>query len=149
VGAKMSEYKDAPKEKFDVSKHGFVAWWNKKYNPSGEEAFIEPYLDLDPVDASGKRAVTNRAARASEWLKEYLDSMKESDLDFSDYAINNRDEYIQKGQALQQEWANGNWSPEDLIKAQEFGIGSSWSKDFFSTEKDPRLSDEQRAALQA
>lgn len=149
VGAKMSEYKDAPKEKFDISKHGFVAWWNKKYNPSGEEAFIEPYLDLDPVDASGKRAVTNRATRASVWLKEYLDSMKESDLDFSDYAINNRDEYIQKGQALQQEWANGNWNPEDLIKAQEFGIGSNWSKDFFSTEKDPRLSDEQRAALQA
>lgn len=147
VGTKMSEYKDPPKEKFDVNKHGFVAWWNKKYNPSGEEAFIEPYLELDPVGADGKRPVTNRAKKAAGWLNEYLESMADSDLDFSEYAINNLQDYLNRGRELATEWGNGNWNPEDLIKAQEYGIGSNFSKEFFSTEKDPRLSPEQRQAL--
>ena len=149
VGSKMAEVQDKPKEKFDLNKHGFVAWWNKKYNPSGEEAFIEPYLELDPVGADGKRATTNRVARAAKWMNEYIADMKNSDLDFSDYAINNLDEYIKRGDALAKEWENGNWTPDDLIKAQEYGIGSNWSKDFFSTEKDPRLTAEERQAQAA
>ncbi|MBR2247223.1 MAG: hypothetical protein IJ880_09395, partial [Bacilli bacterium] len=69
-------------------------------------------------------------------MNEYLDYMKDQDLDFSDYAINNVDDYIAKGQALAQEWGNGNWTPEDLIKAQEFGVLPEFSEGYFSTEED-------------
>jgi hypothetical protein len=42
-------------------------------------------LDKDPVGSNGKRAVDNRAKLAAGWVNEYLDWLKDRNLDFSTY----------------------------------------------------------------
>ena len=150
IGNKLQ---DAPKPetaKFDLDKHGFVAWWNKKYNPAGGKANIIPFLDKDPVGADGKRPINNRAKMAAGWMNEYLDWLKDQDLDYSNYdQFKDYDTYSAKGRALAQKWNDGVWNADDLIEGQAFGISKDFSEGFFTQDEKPYLTDAQREGITA
>ena len=150
IGNKL---KDAPKpetSKFDLDKHGFVAWWNKKYNPAGGKANIMPFLDKDPVGSDGKRPINNRAKMAAGWMNEYLDWLKDQDLDYSNYdQFKDYDTYSAKGKALAQKWNDGVWNADDLIEGQAFGISKDFSEGFFTQDEKPYLTDAQRESITA
>lgn len=145
IGNKLQ---DAPKpetSKFDLDKHGFVAWWNKKYNPAGGKANIIPFLDKDPVGADGKRPINNRAKMAAGWMNEYLDWLKDQDLDYSNYdQFKDYDTYSAKGRALAQKWNDGVWDADDLIEGQAFGISNDFSEGFFTQDEKPNLTEQQK-----
>ena len=150
IGKAMDIAKPAEDEKFDLSKHGFVAWWNQKYNPAGGSVNLKPFLDKDPVGADGKRPVSNRAKMAAGWMNEYLDWLKDKNLDYSKYEqFGDYDNYATKGRELAQKWNDGVWNTDDLIAGQAFGISNDFSEGFFSTEEDPNLTPEQREAKAA
>jgi hypothetical protein len=146
----MDAAKPAEDEKFDLSKHGFVAWWNQKYNPAGGLVNLKPFLDKDPVGTDGKRPVSNRAKMAAEWMNEYLDWLKDKNLDYSKYEqFGDYDNYAIKGRELAQKWNDGVWDSDDLIAGQAFGISNDFSEGFFTTEEDPDLTPKQREAKAA
>lgn len=150
IGKAMESSKPAEDEKFDLSKHGFVAWWNKKYNPAGGSVNLKPFLDKDPVGTDGKRSVSNRAKMAAGWMNEYLDWLKDKNFDYSKYdQFNDYDTYAAKGRELAQKWNDGVWDADDLIAGQAFGISNDFSEGFFTTEEDPNLTPEQREAKAA
>lgn len=150
VGNALQSVKPSEAEKFDLAKHGFVAWWNQKYNPTGGEVNLAPFLDKDPVDANGKRAVNNRAKMAAGWMNEYLDWLKDQDLDYSKYnQFKDYDTYSAKGRELAQKWNDGVWNADDLIQGQAFGISNDFSEGFFTTNEKPNLTQEQRDAAEA
>lgn len=150
IGNKLQ---DAPKPKttkFDLDKHGFVTWWNKKYNPAGGKANIMPFLDKDPVGADGKRPVKARAKMAAGWMNEYLNWLKDQDLDYSNYdQFKDYDTYSAKGKALAQKWNDGVWNADDLIEGQAFGISKDFSEGFFTQDEKPYLTDQQREDIAA
>jgi hypothetical protein len=140
---------EPPKEaqKFDLAKHGFVAWWNQKFNPAGGSVDLKPFLDKDPIGTDGKRPVSARAKMAAGWMTEYLDWLKDKDLDYSNYEnFKDYDTYAAKGNALAQKWNDDKWDADDLIEGQAFGISNDFSKGFFTTDEDPDLTPEQREA---
>lgn len=150
IGKAMESSKPAEDEKFDLSKHGFVAWWNQKYNPAGGSVNLKPFLDKDPIGTDGKRPVSNRAKMAAGWMNEYLDWLKDKNLDYSKYEqFGDYDTYSAKGRALAQKWNDGVWDADDLIEGQAFGISNDFSEGFFTTEEDPNLTPEQREAKNA
>lgn len=150
IGNKL---KDAPKpetSKFNLDKHGFVAWWNKKYNPAGGKVNLMPFLDKDPIGADGKRPINNRAKMAAGWMNEYLDWLKDQDLDYSNYdQFKDYDTYSARGKALAQKWNDGVWNADDLIEGQAFGISNDFSNGFFTQDEKPNLTDQQREAITA
>jgi hypothetical protein len=147
IGKAMESSKPAEDEKFDLAKHGFVAWWNQKYNPAGGEVDLKPFLDKDPVGIDGKRPVSARAKMAAGWMDEYLNWLKDKNLDYSKYEqFGDYDTYAAKGRELAQKWNDDNWDSDDLIQGQAFGISSDFSNGFFSTEENPNLTAEQREA---
>lgn len=150
IGKAMESSKPAEDEKFDLAKHGFVAWWNQKYNPAGGSVNLKPFLDKDPIGTDGKRPVSNRAKMAAGWMNEYLDWLKDKNLDYSKYdQFGDYDTYSAKGRALAQKWNDGVWDADDLIAGQAFGISNDFSEGFFTTEEDPNLTPEQREAKNA
>lgn len=150
IGKAMESSKPTEDEKFDLSKHGFVAWWNKKYNPAGEKPNLAPFLEKDPVGADGKRPVNNRAKMAAGWMNEYLDWLKDKNLDYSKYdQFNDYDTYSAKGRELAQKWNDGVWDADDLIAGQAFGISNDFSEGFFTQDEIPYLTDQQREDITA
>ena len=150
IGNKLKDIPKPETSKFDLSKHGFVAWWNKKYNPAGGEVNLTPFLDKDPVGTDGKRPVSNRAKMAAGWINEYLDWLKDQDLDYSNYdQFKDYDTYSAKGRELAQKWNDGIWNSDDLITGQAFGISNDFSNGFFTQDEKPNLTDQQREDIAA
>jgi hypothetical protein len=70
---KSYEENSDKKEAIDLNKHGFVAWWLNKYNPSGGSIDLTPYLEKDPYDSNtNKRSTINRTRSYGEDLSQYL-----------------------------------------------------------------------------
>ena len=150
IGNKLKDVPKPETSKFDLNKHGFVAWWNKKYNPAGGEVNLTPFLDKDPVGTDGKRPVSNRAKMAAGWMNEYLDWLKDQDLDYSNYdQFKDYDTYSAKGRELAQKWNDGIWDSDDLIAGQAFGISNDFSNGFFTQDEKPNLTDQQREEIAA
>lgn len=150
IGNKLKDIPKPETSKFDLDKHGFVAWWNKKYNPAGGKANIIPFLDKDPIGTDGKRPVNNRAKIAAGWMNEYLDWLKDQDLDYSNYdQFKDYDTYSAKGRALAQKWNDGVWDADDLIEGQAFGISKDFSEGFFTQDEKPYLTNAQKEAINA
>ena len=144
VGNALQSVQPSKAEKFDLDKHGFVTWWNQKYNPSGGKVNLAPFLDKDPIGTDGKRPVNNRAKMAAGWMNEYLSWLKDKDLDYSKYdQFKDYDTYSAKGRKLAQKWNDGVWNADDLIQGQAFGISNDFSEGFFTTNKDPYLTEAQ------
>ena len=145
IGNKLKDVPKPETTKFDLDKHGFATWWNKKYNPAGGKVNLIPFLDKDPVGADGKRPVNARAKMAAGWMNEYLDWLKDQDLDYSNYnQFKDYDTYSAKGRALAQKWNDGVWDADDLIEGQAFGISNDFSEGFFTQDEKPNLTDQQR-----
>lgn len=150
IGNKLQDTPKPKTSKFDLDKHGFVAWWNKKYNPAGGKVNLIPFLDKDPIGADGKRPINNRAKMAAGWMNEYLDWLKDQDLDYSNYdQFKDYDTYSAKGRALAQKWNDGVWNADDLIEGQAFGISKDFSEGFFTQDEKPYLTDAQREGITA
>ena len=109
---------------FDYAKNGFAAFWNNKYNPSGEQVDRKLYWALDK---DGQ--YTNRIAQTLTDLDEYL---KRDDLPddvranieayknkLQEYSANNKDFNVE-------EWKNG-----VQLAASRAGLGT-WNNGFFN-----------------
>lgn len=131
------------KEKFDLNKHGFVADWARRNNPAGGESDLTPYLNMDKYDeTSGKRGREERLKYLSDELQNYLNNFKD-DYDFEGTPYKSSEEYKQKLKDLITKMQNG-WSEEDMIAANQAGIGGNFYNTFFTEEKDPSLSEDQK-----
>ena len=138
---------DSKQEKFDISKHGFVNYWNKKNNKTGEKIDLKPYLDMDAYDKeTGKRARTNRLAYLSGELSSYLNSL-EDNYNWDGASYKSMDEYKQSLQNLLNHMSDGTWDNNDIIAANQAGIGGSFYNAFFTEDEIPNLSDEDREKL--
>lgn len=147
IGRALSPYEQEKKEKFDVSKHGFIAHWNNANNKSGEKMELRPFLDMDKYDAeTGKRARTNRLQYLQKQLQDYIAGL-EDNYDWKDASYKSMDEYKASLQNLLNHMSDGTWDNNDEIAANQAGIGGSFYNAFFTEDEHPNLSDEDRDKL--
>lgn len=136
--------KPKEKEKFSIGKHGFISDWQKRNSASGERIDLTPYLDMDAFDkTTGKRARTNRIAYLQNEIKNYLENLN-GDWDFEGTSFKDLNDYKAKLQILSDKLSDG-WSSDDMIAANQAGIGASFYNDFFTEDENPNLSKEQKA----
>ena len=136
--------KETPKnrEKFSISKHGFLADWQKRNGVSGEKMDLTPYLDMDKYDPeTKKRARTNRIAYLQQELSNYINNL-DGDYDFEGSAFKSLDDYKSKLQNLI-DHLNDGWSNSDMIAANQAGIGGSFYNYFFTEDENPGKTEEQ------
>lgn len=131
-------------DKFDLAKHGFVADWMKRNSPSGNRPDLKPYLDMDQV-VNGKRGRKNRLNYLADELQGYINSL-DGEYDFEGGSYKDMEDYKAKLGALLNHMRDGYWTNEDMILANQAGIGGDFYNMFFTEEEDPNLTDEQREA---
>lgn len=139
------EEKSKEKENFNIKKHGFVADWTRRNSASGEAIDIAPYLNMDPVDqTTGKRARTNRINYLREQINNYIQSLEGLDdkYNFEGTSFKDLNEYKTRLQSLSDKLSDG-WSEDDMIAANQAGIGASFYNGFFSEEENPNISKEE------
>ena len=133
------------KEKFSISKHGFLADWQKRNGSSGEKIDLTPYLDMDKYDPeTKKRARTNRIAYLQQELSNYINSL-DGDYDFEGSSFKSMDDYKAKLQRLIDNMIDG-WSNSDMIAANQAGIGGSFYNYFFTEDETPGMTTEEANA---
>ena len=133
------------KEKFSISKHGFLADWQKRNGSSGEKIDLTPYLDMDKYDPeTKKRARTNRIAYLQQELSNYINSL-DGDYDFEGSSFKSMDDYKAKLQSLIDNMNDG-WSNSDMIAANQAGIGGSFYNYFFTEDETPGMTTEEANA---
>ena len=149
VGKSTKKFADKKKdiEKFDLSKHGFISYWQHLNNPSGDAPDLKPYLDLDPYDeTTQKRVVNKRAIYLADQINNYLDQL--GDYNYEETSFKDRDTYIARLRNAANKLNNGVWNNEDLIALNQAGISGGFQNAFFSTEENPYLSDTDKARLE-
>lgn len=135
------------KSKFDVSKHGFVADWQSKNGVAGEKIDLKPYLDLDPYDpTTKKRGREKRLAYLSGQLQTYLDNFDYSGYNFEGSPYGSGEGYKAKLQELVDHMKDGQWTNDDMILANQAGIGGSFYDSFFTEDEISGKTEEQRKA---
>lgn len=135
------------KAKFDVSKHGFVADWQSKNGVAGEKISLQPYLDLDPYDpTTKKRSREKRLEYLSNQLQTYLDNFDYSGYNFDDTPYGSSEGYKAKLQELVNHMRDGQWTNDDMILANQAGIGGSFYDSFFTEDEVSGKTEEQRKA---
>ena len=136
------------KEKFNIGKHGFLSDWQKRNSPSGEEIDITPYLNLDDyeeqADGTKKRSRTNRIKYLQDQIKNYLDNLN-GEYDFEGSAYKDLDDYKAKLQILSDKLSDG-WTEDDMIAANQAGIGASFYNSFFTEDENPGMTAEEAKA---
>lgn len=132
------------KEKFDLTKHGFVRHWSDRNNPLGGSVDLNPYLNMDEYDkAIGKRDTSKRSAYLAEQLEEYLNNLQTDKYDFSATPYENEENYRKTISELITKLKDNNWGDDDTISANKAGISGSFYQNFFSTAKDPSKTKEE------
>lgn len=148
VGGGMQPYEEDSKKKesIDLNKHGFVAWWLNKYNPSGESIDLTPYLEKDPYDPNtNKRSTVNRIKSYSEDLSQYLNYIEQyKDYDWSNTTFKSYENFRNAITDLYTNLGN-EWDSGDKIRANQAGISSEFYNGFFSTKRNPTESPEETA----
>lgn len=109
--------KEQTSNAFDLSKHGFLAYWTRINNPAVDEA-------------TGKRGTTNRAAYLKEQIENYINNI--GDYDFSSTPFKDRNTYVSRLRAAAENLGNG-YNSEDVIALNQAGIGNEFLSKFFST----------------
>ena len=136
------------KEKFNIGKHGFLSDWQKRNSPFGEEIDITPYLNLDAyeeqADGTKKRSRTNRIKYLQDQIKNYLDNLN-GEYDFEGSAYKDLDDYKTKLQILSDKLSDG-WTEDDMIAANQAGIGASFYNSFFTEDENPGMTAEEAKA---
>ena len=133
------------KEKFNVSKHGFLADWQRRNNASGEKMDLKPYLDKDAYNPdTRKRARTNRLQYLSNEISEYLKNFKDDQYDYEGGTFENGEAYRQALLNLKAHMDDGEWSNDDMILANKAGIGGSFYNHFFTEDENPGMTDADR-----
>lgn len=147
IGRALSPYEQEKKEKFDISKHGFIAHWNNANNKSGEKMELRPFLDMDKYDAeTGKRARTNRLQYLQKQLQDYIAGL-EDNYNWEGASYKSMGDYKASLQNLLNHMSDGTWDNNDEIAANQAGIGGSFYNAFFTEDEHPNLSDEDRDKL--
>lgn len=140
----VKEEEKKGKEKFDISKHGFVADWQRRNSASGEQIDLAPYLDLDAYDPeTKKRSRQNRLQYLSKQIEDYLKNLS-GDYDFEGTPYKSMDEYKAKLTELLDHMSDNNWTNADMRAANQAGIGGSFYNNFFTEDENPNITDEQR-----
>lgn len=117
--------------RFDLSRHGFLANWTTMNNPAGGQLNLDPYLEKDSLDeTTGQRGTTNRANYLKEQIENYINNIE--DLDFSASPFKDRDTYISRLRAAADNLGNG-YNSEDVIALNQAGIGNEFLGKFFAT----------------
>lgn len=130
---------------FDFNKNGFQNYWVSKVNPAGGKTDINPYLELDPVGADGKRQKTNRLAYLTHELQTYAKYIDNGDFNFEGTPFKSKKEYLTKIQNAIANLSNG-WDSSDPASLQAVGITSDFYDYFLSDKANPVATPEEEAA---
>lgn len=130
---------------FDFNKNGFQNYWVSRVNPAGGKTDINPYLELDPVGADGKRQKTNRLAYLIHELQTYSKYIDKNDFNFEGTPFKSKKEYLTKIQNAIANLSNGQDS-SDPASLQAVGITSDFYDYFLSDKVDPVATPEEEAA---
>lgn len=131
---------------FNFGKHGFVKWWQDKYNPGGGTLDGTAILELDQL-VDGKRARTNRSARLAQDFTDYIGSLSD-DLDFSKTRFKDKAGYTKFLNDIVTK-INDGLEENDLLDLSQAGVGRDFLEPFLSTDKTVTVSDADRAAEEA
>jgi hypothetical protein len=144
---KSGNSKGREKEKFNINKHGFLADWQKRNSVSGEKIDLKPYLNMDAFDTTTKkRARTNRLKYLSDEIQNYLNNFNDDDYNYEGSSFANGSEYRAALERLKNHLNDGYWTNDDMILANQAGIGGSFYNNFFSEEENPEITPEQKKA---
>ena len=130
---------------FDFNKNGFQNYWVSKVNPAGGQTDINPYLELDPIGADGKRQKTNRLAYLTHELQTYAKYIDNGDFNFEGTPFKSKKEYLTKIQNAIANLSNG-WDSSDPASLQAIGITSDFYDYFLSDKANPVATPEEEAA---
>ena len=148
VGRYMTPIEQMKKEKFELSKHGFLNHWNSQNNKTGGKTDLRPYLDMDQYNAeTGKRARTNRMEYLSKQLNDYINGLTEDKYDWEGSGFKSMDDYKASLGELVKHMSDGVWDNNDMIAANQAGIDSSFYNAFFTEDENPNLTDAERTKL--
>lgn len=133
----QEESKEESKEKFDLAKHGFINWWQKRNNPDGGEMDYLPYLNKDVYDpTTKKRARTNRLSYLSDELDSFLKEFN-GDYDYSGGSYESAEQYKEALSNLLASMRDGTWDDSDKIAANKAGISEAFYNTFFTEDEHP------------
>lgn len=140
--------KPITKKEFDLKTMGFEAYWNKQNNRSGGKPDLSPFINKDPYDPTTKKRGTSvRTAYLKGQLGEYIRHAETyKDYDWSKTSFGTFNEYMDSLRALYDSLGN-EWDDTDIINANRAGIDSSFYSPFFSTERNPFLTPEQKQII--
>lgn len=144
---KSGNSKGREKEKFNINKHGFLADWQKRNSVSGEKIDLKPYLNMDAFDTTTKkRARTNRLKYLSDEIQNYLNNFNDDDYNYEGSSFASGSEYRAALERLKNHLNDGYWTNDDMILANQAGIGGSFYNNFFSEDENPEITPEQKKA---
>lgn len=145
IGKAIKTKKESSKPKFSVSKHGFVADWTNNNSTSGEKILLKPYLDMDAYDpVTKKRGRSKRLEYLTKEIERYLENFDDSAYDFTDSPYKTSAEYRGKLEKLLEHMRDGQWTNDDMIAANQAGIGGSFYEHFFTEDETVGKTEEQR-----
>jgi len=100
---------------------------------------------MDAYDeTTKKRGRGKRAAYLQEQIQNFINRFN-GDFDFEGTPYSSLDDYKTKLKVLSDKLTDG-WSDDDIIAANQAGIGKSFYHDFFTEEKDPSITQAQKTA---
>lgn len=149
VGRKLAEYqanqKEAPIEKFDLAKHGFLKYWQNQAFPTGDVDY-QAILDKDAFNETDqKRGRSERAKYLAGYLENFIKQAQNYNYDFSESAFTDKNDYLTRLNTALTNLKNGVWNNNDLHALSAAGISPSVYNVLFSEEKDPTITSEQKA----
>lgn len=118
--------------KFDLSKHGFLASWNRENNPSGEGINYIPFMEMDEMNEDGTRQTSKRASYLKEQLTNYMNNL--SNYDYEGSSFNDEATYKQRLQEAINGLENG-YDSQDTIALNRAGITNEFLNSFFSNQE--------------
>lgn len=150
VGRYMSPYEKAKKERFDLSKHGVIAYWKNKNHKGAGKVDLRPYLDKDPFDkTTGKRDTTNRVNYWIGVIDDHIQNLGDYDYDYSGSPFGSKEEYVNSLNNWKTQLQNGVYDNEDMIAGNQAGAESNFINDFFTTVENPTISESEIKAQDA
>lgn len=145
IGKAIKTKSESSKPKFNVSKHGFVADWTNNNSTSGEKILLKPYLDMDAYDpVTKKRGRSKRLEYLTKEIERYLENFDDGAYDFTGSPYKTSAEYRGKLETLLEHMRDGQWTNDDMIAANQAGIGGSFYEHFFTEDETVGKTEEQR-----
>lgn len=127
-----------PGEDFNISTHGLWRAFSNYMSPNGVWD-KKAWWNLDPYDQEKKaRPTTNRAAKLSEYISQYIDKFPEK-INFAKSHFKTKEDYVNMLRQLQNELLTKGASDVDFRFLNMLGVDPAAYRRYFSTLEDPDI----------